>query len=280
MIFTLTNSGCRTTGYVGLLLALLSFAAPKTEAQVVPGYGRHQPLNQATPPGTAAHWANITGRTLPAYMQPIQLIVEDEAEVTLFHSRPVRPLVTPSPCQMSVMVGHSYRLKIGQIPQLPGVEIYPTIEVLDRLHPPAGQKHNFPIPVYIDRADIELAIKGHLVTRVVYLEQPQFAAPFELDESTRTRTVEPTANALSEADRYGRPMLILRLGGRLPSPRGESAAFYGTGGPVGESRPAPPRQPVDAPAPAGPTSARPAPGEPGPALRIPVPAPEPAGVEQ
>ena len=276
--FTLRNTGHRTTVCIGLLLALTTTASSSVEAQVVPGYGRHQPLNQATPPGTAAHWANITGRTLPGYMQPIRIIVEDEAEVTLFHSRPVRPLVAASPCQMSVRVGHSYRLKIDQIPQLPGVEIYPTIEVIDRLHPPAGQKHNFPIPVYIDRADIELAVKGHLVTRVVYLEQPQFAAPFELDESTRTRTIEPVMNALSEADRYGRPMLILRLGGRLPSPRGESAAFYGTGGPVGASQPTAPPQPADTLEPTQPDDSPPA--VPGPALRIPVPAPLPQRVEQ
>ena len=130
------------------------------------------------------------------------------------------------------------------MPQLPGAEIYPTIEVIDRLHPPSGQKHNFPILVHIARSDIQLAMTGNLVTRVVYLEQPQIAAPFELDESTRARDVDTSANALSEADRYGRPMLILRLGGRLPNPLGEPPAFFGTGGPISESRPDPRPQPA------------------------------------
>lgn len=279
--FTLNNAASRPS-MRSLLLALMVIAPSAADAQVVPPYSRHQPLDQATPPGTAARWANIAGRTSPAWMQPIRIIVDGEAEVSLYHGRPIRPLTVPSPAQMSVMVGHSYRLKVSQMPQLPGVEIFPTIEVIDRLHPPAGKQHQFPIPVYIDRADIELALDGHLVTRVVYLEQPQFAAPFELDEATRTRTTEPTANALSEADRYGRPMLILRLGGRLPDARGEAAAFYGTGGPVAPSRPiARPQpedqsQPEDQPEPAPP--AGPAPAIPQPALRIPLP--EPAGVDQ
>jgi len=227
-----------------LALAALTGSATTIEAQVVPPYRRYQPLNQSTPPGTAARWADLMGRASPTWTQPIRIIVDGEAEVTIYNSRPLRPLTAPSPLQLGVMVGHSYRLRISQMPQLPGAEIYPTIEVIDRLHPPAGQKHNFPIPVYIDRSDIVLAMNGNLVTRVVYLEQPQIAAPFELDEATRARDVDPSANALSEADRYGRPMLILRLGGRLPNPLGEPPAFFGTGGPISESRPGPRPQPA------------------------------------
>jgi hypothetical protein len=104
----------------------------------------------------------------------------------------------------------------------------------------AGKKHDFPIPIYIDRDDIESAIKGNLVTRVVYIEQPQLAAPFALDESTRVRTLLPAQNVLAQADRYGRPAVIVRIGGRLPSVHGERAAFYGTGGIVSTSRPSVP----------------------------------------
>ena len=240
---------------IAALGAWTAAAVSTAEAQVVPPYRRHQPLDQSSPPGTAARWADLMGRASPTWMQPIRIIVDGEAEVTIYNSRPLRPLTTPSPLQLGVMVGHSYRLRVSQMPELPGAEIYPTIEVIDRLHPPAGQKHNFPIPVHIDRSDIELAMNGNLVTRVVYLEQPQIAAPFELDEATRARDVDPTTNALSEADRYGRPMLILRLGGRLPNPLGEPPAFYGTGGPISESRPGPrpqpPANPNPQPAPPG-----------------------------
>lgn len=251
-----------------LTLAVVSAGTATLDAQVVPPFRRHQPLDQATSPGVAAQWAGMSGR-VSAWMQPIRIIVDGEAEVSVYHGRPIRPATMASPFQLGVQVGHSYRLRISQMPQLPGVEIYPTIEVIDRLHPPAGQKHNFPIPVHIDRSDIELALGGNLVTRVVYLEQPQLAAPFELDEATRTRDVEPNSNALSEADRYGRPMVIVRIGGRLPSPRGEPAIFFGTGGPVTASKPMAP------PAPAAPET-NPAPAASNtPALPMPV-SPDPA----
>ena len=129
------------------------------------------------------------------------------------------------------------------MPDLPGVEIYPTIEIIDRLHPPVGKKHDFPIPVYIDRDDIESAITGNLVTRVVYIEQPQLAAPFALDSSTRVRTLLPAQNVLAQADRYGRPAVIVRVGGRLPSVHGERSAFYGTGGAITASQPSEQRSP-------------------------------------
>lgn len=130
------------------------------------------------------------------------------------------------------------------MPDLPGVEVYPTIEILDRLHPPAGRKHDFPIPIHLDQDDIESALKGNLITRVVYIEQPQLAAPFELDEATRVRTLLPAQNVLEQADRYGRPVVIVRIGGRLPSVHGEPLTFYGTGGFVAESRPAQPVAPA------------------------------------
>ena len=221
----------RTKRLVMLVLVLASslMLASQAEAQVVPPYGQFQPLNQNLSPGLAGQWASLDG----------------EGDVSVFHSRPVQE-TTPqaSPIQLGVSVGHLYRLRISNMPGLPGVEVYPTIEIIDRLHPPAGKKHDFPIPVQIASDDIESAINGKLVTRVVYVEQPQLAAPFELDDSTRVRTLLPAQNVLQQADRYGRPVVIVRIGGRMPSVQGEPPGFYGTGGFISNSvpRPADPEQ--------------------------------------
>ena len=225
-----------------LMLALASslLVADRAEAQVVPQYGQFQPLNQYLTPGTAGHWAALAGKGSGNWSQPIKIELDGEGLVSVFYSRPVQETSPhPSPVQLGVSVGHLYRLRVSNMPDLPGVEIYPTIEIIDRLHPPAGKKHDFPIPVYIDRDDIESALNGNLVTRVVYIEQPQLAAPFALDESTRVRTLLPAQNVLAQADRYGRPAIIVRIGGRLPSVHGESAAFYGTGGSISHSTPRP-----------------------------------------
>lgn len=229
----------RTQRLLMLVLVLASslLIANRATAQVVPPYGQFQPLNQNLTPGTAGHWAALAGKGGSNWSQPLKITLDGGGDVTVYHSRPIRETTHKSPAQFGVRVGHLYRLKVSNMPDLPGIEIYPTIEIIDRLHPPAGKKHDFPIPVYINRDDIDSAISGNLVTRVVYIEQPQLAAPFALDSSTRVRTLLPAQNVLAQADRYGRPAVIVRVGGRLPAVHGESAAFYGTGGPITASRP-------------------------------------------
>lgn len=226
-------------GRRSFLLAAVSsilLNAVVSEAQVVPDYEHDQPLNQQSSPGLAARWAAQRGIASPHWSQPVRVILDGEGTVTVYHSRPVVAVAQPTPAQFGVTVGHSYRLKISNIPELPGVELFPTIEIIDRLHPPAGMADEFPVPIHISNSDIELALSGNLVTRVVYLEQPQFAAPYELDESTRVRQLLPTENPIAQADRFGRPMVIVRLGGRMPSVLGEPVTFWGSGGGVFESR--------------------------------------------
>jgi hypothetical protein len=229
----------RTTPF--LCLAIVAFGlinlANVASAQNAPKYDRYQPLWQNSPPGTAARWAELTGKIDRSYFQPIKIITEDGGDIAVYHSRPVRTAERKSPTQLSVVPGHSYRFKISNMKELPGIEIFPTIEVIDRLHPPAAEKHNYPIPIHITREDITAVMQGKLVTHVIYLEQPQFAAPFELDAATRAQRSSPRKNAIELADRLGRPMIILRIGGRLPSVHGEPVTFWGTGGPAAKSEP-------------------------------------------
>lgn len=219
-----------------MFLTLL-LAPHEAQAQVAPQYGRFQPLNQYLPPGLAAQWAAIGGRTNAAWSQPVKVILDGPGDVSVYYGRPIQEQTFQSPAQFGVPVGHSYRLRISNVPGMPGVELFPTIEIIDRLHPPAGMKHDYPIPVHISQEDLEMALNGNLVTRVVYVEQPQIAAPFTLDDATRSRTLLSSQNVMEQADRYGRPVVILRLGGRVPSAQGELPSFYGTGGPIAVSRP-------------------------------------------
>lgn len=231
--FKLQSGFLQPTVTVLVIAAWASLA----HSQIVPEYEGHTPLSQWLTPGAAAGMAQMAGRSSSTWFQPMRVILEDQGDVTIYHGRPATPYTQVSPAQFGTLVGHLYRLKIDNMPDLPGVELYPTIEVLDRLHPPPGQKHNFPVLIHIDRKDIDQALAGNLVTRVVYLEQPQLAAPFELDDATRTRALDKMDNALAQADRFGRPMVIVRLGGRVPSAHGEPQTFWGSGGPVAHSTP-------------------------------------------
>ncbi|QDV52090.1 hypothetical protein Enr17x_41490 [Gimesia fumaroli] len=193
----------------------------------------YHPLNQRTPPGVAGQWAALSGQVQAGYIQPMKFSLPSKGTVTFFDGGPQQRIQKASPAPIGFAVGYVYRVKLSGMPEFPGVELYPTIELIDRLHPPAGLAEQYPIPVTFTQEDIELALSGRMVTKVVYLERPQTAVPAKFDRQP-TQAITAQKNLIAEADLLGRPMLILRMGGRLPSTRGEDPAFYGSGAPVVE----------------------------------------------
>jgi hypothetical protein len=114
-------------------------------------------------------------------------------------------------------VGVLYRLQVTHIPERPGLEVFPTVEIIDRLYPPLGQALRFPIPIELTLEELELAAEGHFVTRVIYLEDPLAALPLaDLPKHQRWIEARLGEDPLVMADHLGRPVAILRLGGRLP----------------------------------------------------------------
>jgi len=193
----------------------------------------YHPLNQRTPPGVAGQWAAMSGLVQPGYIQPMQVSLPSKGIVTFFAGGPNQTIQKPAPAPIGFSVGYVYRVKLSGMPEFPGVELYPTIELIDRLHPPAGLSEAYPVPISFSQEDIELALSGRMVTKVIYLERPQTAVPAKFDKQP-TLAITAQKNLIAEADLLGRPMAILRIGGRLPSTRGEDPAFYGSGAPVVE----------------------------------------------
>lgn len=123
-----------------------------------------------------------------------------------------------APVKVGMIVGAVYRVRVTGIPFRPGEELYPTIEVIDRIHAPTGREHRFPIPVVLEEADLRAALDGALVTRVIYLEDNEIAEPIAQSPSTQpVLDVGPSDNALKAADQLGRPVAILRIGSRIPA---------------------------------------------------------------
>lgn len=123
-----------------------------------------------------------------------------------------------APVKVGMIVGAVYRVRVTGIPFRPGEELYPTIEVIDRVHAPAGREHRFPVPVVLEEADLRAALDGALVTRVIYLEDNELAEPIAKSPNTQTvLDVGPMDNALKAADQMGRPVAILRIGSRVPA---------------------------------------------------------------
>jgi hypothetical protein len=213
------------------VLAVTAIVTPALAQQYPPVGNRQFPLNQMSPPGTAAQWAVNAGRVAPHSFQPVRVKLPAEGRVTFYESWD-RPVELDAPAQAGLMVGRMYRLKISGLEDFRGVDFFPSIELIDRLHPPAGREEEFPIDFEFTTEELEWAATGRLITKVVYLEQPDRVPTILLDHSPRIMTIEPSRNALAEADHLGRPMAIVRLGGRTPDSRRPEPAFFAPGGPV------------------------------------------------
>jgi hypothetical protein len=131
-----------------------------------------------------------------------------------------------TPALFGMLIGPVYRLKLTQIPRNEGDEVFPTVEVINRLYPPQGLESHFPIPVHFSLEELEMALSGRLVTRVIYLEDPQSALPVRdsLDQQ-RYYEVRSDEDPLKVADRLGRPVAIMRMGSRTPDYDGRLQRF-------------------------------------------------------
>ena len=153
--------------------------------------------------------------------------------------------------------GRTYRMRVSDVPGLPaGVTLFPSVELVDRLHPPTGLESAFPLPISVTEREAELAAGGVLVTKVIYLEDPLIAPVTQYDGPLRRTDLPPNADPLADADARGRVIAVVRLGGRTPDPRFPEPAFYGTGGPVFQAPPADPNLPLLPPV-TDPTGVRP-----------------------
>jgi hypothetical protein len=110
------------------------------------------------------------------------------------------------------------------------VEIFPTVEIIDRTYPPAELALRFPIPIELTHEELELAAQGMFITRVVYVEDPNQALPIRRtnDEAQPWLETRPGEDPLVVADGLGRPVAIVRIGGRVPMADAASGPFnYG-----------------------------------------------------
>ncbi|MBW3596829.1 MAG: hypothetical protein KY475_06080 [Planctomycetes bacterium] len=214
------------TNLAGVLLAasLCASAAVAQRSDV------HYLQSADLPPGAVGSVQLLRGGPLPGYFQPVEIQAPPGVRVSLAtpsgFTEPVE-----APVVVGLLIGRVYRIKITDIPGEPniGLEVFPTIELVNRLYPPPGYEARFPVPVQFAIDDLETAISGQLVTRVVYLEDPLNALPVaETPETQRYFEVHPQDDPLEAADRLGRPMAIARVGSRQPDADGPDAAFlYG-----------------------------------------------------
>jgi hypothetical protein len=174
-------------------------------------------LNKSdAPPGVIGQRQLERGGPLPGYFQPVEVTAPAGTLVSVVCNGAFTE-ARPSKLLAGMLIGQVYRLKVANIRNHEGEEVFPTIEVIDRLYPPPGQAARFPIPIELTDEELRFALDGRYVLRVIYLEDVQSAPPIRQEPGEqRVLEIPPGHDAMQAADKLGRPMAILRMGSRVP----------------------------------------------------------------
>lgn len=127
------------------------------------------------------------------------------------------PLITPGFHEFQY--ANVYRLKLSNIPNRPGEELYPTLEIA----PPCAATQAFlqhsMVPIEFNDNDIDQALSGNYITKVIYLPTPEFQSLATTGVGTLVSTqLEPGADPIREAMRRGSILAIIRMGNKILTP--------------------------------------------------------------
>jgi len=188
----------------------------------------HEFIRGDMPPGVAARFYQLGDPALRGKMQAVQLVAPASTTIEIGDAQSSFGQAQAEQMTINMGLGYVYRFKLSNLP-LPdaaGKTLYPSIEVIGKLNPPPGLESDFPIQVVVTREDIDVALAGRMVTRVIYLEDPRGPLPY-----LHTVTDQPSIDVrrgqdpLRAAEQMGRPMAILRMGSRVPM-EGEIAEWF------------------------------------------------------
>ena len=197
---------------------------------VGPSIAPGQPLpvpSQGPPAGVAAtrplppDWLALQpgmGAPVPAPLAAAKFIVPKDVRVTAYPGSPGSKMFDAA-AVMGLRPGYAYRFELSNLPYHPGVSIYPEVEVRGVLVPRPGMKYmDYPLPITLSQNDIEKVLRGVVITKVIYLEDPDKALPAEVGRDTPVEL--PDGNdeaALKAALDNGRLMAIVRVGNLKPT---------------------------------------------------------------
>ncbi len=128
-------------------------------------------------------------------------------------------------------VNSVYRFRVTNLEASPKAVLYPTLELLGRLNPPHGKAWEFPVEIYLPLEDIDAALNGSLITRVVFLENSENPANVDVSDNPDRLTLDVPrgVDPIVAARTRGRVLAIVRLGSREPSeePNGADPFYFG-----------------------------------------------------
>jgi hypothetical protein len=217
---------------VALICITTVFALPTAAQEPSSLHDRHFRDSGLHPPGQVGQRLLSRGGPIPGYFQPIEVRAPQGTQLAFVANGQFGPSLL-APTKAGMLIGAVYRIKVTNIPGLEGVEVFPSIEVINRIYPPRGLEAKFAIPIHLSQREIEMATQGFFVTRVIYLEDP--TNPIPVDEPIgrqRTLNIRYTEDPLHVADKLGRPVAILRIGSRSPQLNAQTGRFMFSSPPI------------------------------------------------
>ena len=141
------------------------------------------------------------------------------------------PVVVPG--RQNFAQGGIFRLKITDIEGRPGVELYPTLEIGRANRRTSAYLAHSAIPIQFTQEDFDQVAAANFVTKVIYVPDPEFQelALAGVDTLVSTR-LDPGVDPITEADRRGSILAIVRLGNKdleIPGTDPSIAAGLGVG---------------------------------------------------
>ena len=207
------------------IVGVAGFVVLLPDATLAQAPPTHNLLRATMPSGAIGRELVRHRRSLQGYIQPVKVIGPPGLRVAAADG-PAFGELEAAPVTFGLLVGQVYRLQVTSIPGAEGSEVFPTIELIGRLHPPPGKEVKYPVPIELTREELTMALEGRHVTRVIYLEPPTSALPVRGDQvPQRYFEVSGDEDPLQVADQLGRPIAILRMGSREPDALGPDAAF-------------------------------------------------------
>ncbi|HJZ55924.1 MAG TPA: hypothetical protein VKE74_13225, partial [Gemmataceae bacterium] len=214
---------------VGMLTLVGSLAAGGPPGPIAPAPGQGppagvagMPAGQAMPPMPPMMHLPQPGMGLPipAPVLPAKVLVPQGVRVTAYPGSPLARMYD-TPTVLAFRPGYVYRLELSNLPYHPGETLYPEVEVRGTLVPRPGMKYmDYPFPLVFTPADIERALAGSVITKVVYLEDPDKAFPVEVGPDAPVELPNGSEQeAIKNALASGRLVAIVRLGAKKPDPR-------------------------------------------------------------
>jgi uncharacterized repeat protein (TIGR01451 family) len=211
---------------LGMVLAVGLGPAPVRAQVASPAANVPAPPATGAAPGPIAASEIVAeggGPVLPPEIQVVRFQAPPRIRVEVLgpNPEPITLIAGQGPDTFGLKVGVGYQLRLSELPDRPGAELFPVVEVVGHLHRPNGRDPGrFPIRVVFSEADFADAVdRGRLVTQVVYLEDPEQALPIAMPkDEIPVVSLSPAEDPLKVAAALGRVMAIVHLGGRKPTP--------------------------------------------------------------